>query len=319
MISTVFLSITFAATAAVFTITLYGSFTKQRRIIDKRMAEFKSGSESIYAELNTKNTVKKSFLDSKSRNFIKKATDTIYSELSLAGIKTKPEEFILIWLLLAFLPAGLIALITKQALPAAAFTAVGAAAPIIYLKSKKQKRIHSFESQLSDALVVCCNCLRSGLSFQQAMETIASDMPAPIGTEFSQVLNEIKFGASLEKALTDMTERIKSADLMLVVSAVLIQRGTGGNLSQILDTISETIKDRLKIKQEIKTVTAQGRMSSSVIGGLPIAIGLVLMVINPSYMMTFFVTTAGNIMLVVAIMLEIIGFAVIRKVVTVKY
>jgi tight adherence protein B len=164
-----------------------------------------------------------------------------------------------------------------------------------------------------------CNGLKSGFSFQQTMENVASDMPAPIGVEFGRVCNEIRFGATLDDALNNMLERVKSPDLMLVVSAVLIQRTTGGNLSEILSTISETIRDRIKIKGEISSITAQGRMSGMIIGALPICIAAILMVVNPDYMSTFFTTTAGNIMLAVSVVMEVLGFFAIRKVVTIEY
>ena len=151
------------------------------------------------------------------------------------------------------------------------------------------------------------------------MENVANDMPAPIGMEFGRVCNEIRYGATMEEALNNMAERVKSPDLMLVVSAVLIQRTTGGNLSEILSTISETIRDRIKIKGEISSTTAQGRMSGIIIGALPIGIAVILMVINPEYMSTFFTTTVGNIMLTVSVIMEILGFLAIRKVVTIEY
>jgi tight adherence protein B len=144
-------------------------------------------------------------------------------------------------------------------------------------------------------------------------------MPAPIGMEFGKVCNEIRYGATMEEALNNMVDRVKSPDLMLVVSAVLIQRTTGGNLSEILSTISDTIRERIKIKGEINSITAQGRMSGLIIGALPIGIAAILMVVNPEYMSTFFTTTAGNIMLIVSVVMEIVGFFAIRKVVTVEY
>ncbi len=137
--------------------------------------------------------------------------------------------------------------------------------------------------------------------------------------EFGRVCNEIRYGATMEEALNNMVDRVKSPDLMLVVSAVLIQRTTGGNLSEILSTISNTIRDRIKIKGEISSITAQGRMSGLIIGSLPVGIAAILMVINPEYMSTFFTTTAGNIMLIVSVVMEVLGFFAIRKVVTIEY
>ena len=204
-------------------------------------------------------------------------------------------------------------------MPCATLAAVGAFLPILFVKIKKGRRIKNFESQLGDTLIMMCNGLRSGFSFQQAMENVANDMPAPIGIEFGRVCNEIRYGATMEEALSNMVDRVKSPDLMLVVSAVLIQRTTGGNLSEILTTISQTIRDRIKIKGEISSITAQGRMSDMIIGALPICIAVVLMVINPDYMSTFFTTSTGKIMLAVSVVMEILGFFAIRKVVTIEY
>lgn len=172
---------------------------------------------------------------------------------------------------------------------------------------------------MSDALLICCNCLRSGLTFAQAMENIAEEMEEPIGTEFKRAVNEMGFGSTLEEALNGMLDRIDSADLILTVAAVNVQRQTGGNLSQILEVISNTIRERLKIKGEIRSLTSQGRMSGIVIGLLPIVIAMFLMVINPEYILTFVNTRAGNIMLIVCAVLEGLGFMAINKVVDIKY
>lgn len=245
--------------------------------------------------------------------------DTIFNELILADIMMKPEEFTLIWIVLTFVPAGLAALFRLGLMPSATLAAIGAFIPIIFIKIKKDKRRKAFEAQLGDTLIMMCNGLRSGFSFNQVMENVANDMPPPIGIEFGRVCNEIRYGATMEEALNNMCDRVKSADLMLVVSAVLIQRTTGGNLSEMLSTISHTIRERIKIKGEINSITAQGRMSGLIIGALPIGIAAVLMVVNPDYMSTFFTTKIGNIMLVVSVVMEVIGFFAIRKVVTIDY
>jgi tight adherence protein B len=144
-------------------------------------------------------------------------------------------------------------------------------------------------------------------------------MTPPINVEFGRALQEMQYGVPLEQALNSMAERIKSPDLMLTISAVNIQRQTGGNLSEILEVISETIKERIKIKGDIRTLTAQGRMSGLLIGGLPIVLGGFLMVANPSYMMLLFTESMGRLFLISAIILEIIGFSLIRKIVSIKY
>jgi tight adherence protein B len=151
------------------------------------------------------------------------------------------------------------------------------------------------------------------------METIAKDMEAPISTEFARAVSEINFGSNMDTALNSMVERIQSSDLMLAVSAISVQRQTGGNLSQILETISNTIRERIKVKADVSATTSQGRMSGLLIGALPILLGGAISVINPEYMTPLFTTSAGRIMLIVCIVLECLGFLAIRKIVDIKY
>ncbi len=325
-ISIVILSVSFGLFSFFLMVSVMGTVTKDRRDVEKRFNKIENKKSALSLQIREKQKKRKLSIvqratdtDGKRSVQRKKLMDTIFNELILADIMMKPEEFSMIWLILTFVPAGLAALFQAGLMPSLTLVAVGAFLPIFYIKIKKGKRIKAFEAQLGDTLIMMCNGLRSGFSFQQAMENVASDMPAPIGIEFGRVCNEIKYGATMEEALNNMVDRVKSPDLMLVVSAVLIQRTTGGNLSEILTTISETIRDRIKIKGEINSITAQGRMSGMIIGALPICIAVVLMVVNPDYMQTFFNTSAGNIMLVVSVVMEIIGFFAIRKVVTIEY
>lgn len=325
-ISIVILSVSFALFSFFLLVSVAGTATEGRRKIEKRVNKIADKKSGLTLQIQEKKKKRKSSLlkmamggNGKQSVQKKKLMDAIFNELILADIMMKPEEFCVIWLLLTFVPAGLAALFKAGMMPSATLAVVGAAAPIIFIKIKKGKRIKSFESQLGDTLIMICNGLRSGFSFQQTMENVANDMPAPVGIEFGRVCNEIRYGATMEEALNNIVDRVKSPDLMLVVSAVLIQRTTGGNLSEILTTISKTIRDRIKIKGEINAVTAQGRMSGMIIGALPICIAAVLMVVNPDYMTTFFTTSVGNIMLAVCVVMEILGFFAIRKVVTIEY
>lgn len=303
-----------------------GTVTADKRRIAERLKKLFEGNNKYQAAL--------SGLEKRRQRILKKATgldgakqserskklmDTIFNELISADIMMRPEEFCIIWIVLTFVPSGLAALFKAGVMPAATLAGVGAFLPLMYIKIKKGKRLKVFESQLSDTLIMMCNSLKSGFSFQQAMEHVGAEMPAPIGMEFQRVCNEIQYGATLETALDNLVKRVKSPDLMLVVSAVCIQKTTGGNLSEILTTISDTIRERLKIKGEIQSITAQGRTSGMIIGALPVLITVALMVINPSYMNTFFTTKTGNIMLIVSVVMELIGFFAIRKVVSVEY
>ena len=144
-------------------------------------------------------------------------------------------------------------------------------------------------------------------------------MDAPISTEFARACSEVNFGATQDKALGDMVDRIKSPDLMLAVSAISVQKQTGGNLSQILETISNTIRERIKVKADVNATTSQGRMSGILIGSLPVGLGLDLNIINPEYMKPMIETEPGKIMLIVCVVLEVMGFLLIRKIVDIKY
>lgn len=320
-ISLVILSVVFGLFGFFLAVSVAGTATANSRAVRKRVGVLHKTASVTPKKVRRKESVlrRASGLDAARSAKSRKILDRLFDELISADIMMRPEEFALIWIVATFVPAGLAALFGAGVIPSATLAGLGAFLPIIYIRLKKDKRTKVFESQLGDTLIMMCNSLRSGFSFQQAMESVASDMPAPVGTEFSRVCNEIRYGATLDEALENMTARVKSPDLMLVVSAVCIQRTTGGNLSEILTTISETIRDRLKVKGEIRSITAQGRISGLIIGALPVFITVALMLINPEYMSVFFTTSRGRVMLIVSVVMEIVGFLAIRKVVNIKY
>lgn len=302
---------------------VYNAITESNRMVTARknliVGKKKEEEKKKNRKDNKKGDEKKEFQLKK--NPLQKLSDVLFDELLSANIMMKADEFALLWVALIFVPATLAYLLfgnVNKFLPFI-FIVLGVGGPIFYINSKKKKRVQQFENQLSDALLIICNCLKSGLTFAQAMENIATEMDDPIGKEFSRSVKEMNYGANLEEALNGMLERIDSADLSLTVAAVNIQRQTGGNLSQILETISDTIRDRLKIKGEIRTITGQGRASGTIIAVMPLLVSGILMVINPSYMEVFFNTKTGHILLIVCAVLEVTGYALIQKVVAVKY
>ncbi len=240
-------------------------------------------------------------------------------QIASSGVPIRAEEFVLIWILLAFLPPLGAGLLGARFFPCLLLSLGGLALPPLYVRQSRKKRVRAFEAQLGDALVSISNCLKSGLTFQQGMGNVAEQMPEPISREFARVLREVQLGNTMETALNNLTRRIPSPDLKLMITAILISQQVGGSLSEVLDNIAQTITDRLKVKAEIHTLTSTGRMSGLVIGCLPIGIALMLSVINPAYMRTFITTESGRVMLMVAAGMEIVGFFVIRKMVTVKY
>ncbi len=247
------------------------------------------------------------------------AGQALTHELIAADIRMRPEEFLVIWILLILLPAFLLMAMGVHLLTVVGAMLIGGFLPPYWIRSRKGKRLIKFESQLSEAMVMVGNCLRSGLTFQQAMNNIANEMPDPIGREFARAVREINLGGSVDLALNNLAERVKSTDLTLAVSAIQIQRQVGGNLLDLLENISETIKDRIKIKNEIRVMTATGRASGMIIGSLPLGLALVLTMINPGFITSFFNTQIGIGMLIVGALMETIGFLMIRKIVSIKY
>ena len=163
------------------------------------------------------------------------------------------------------------------------------------------------------------NALRAGFSFMQAFELIAKEMDAPIGREVQKVVNEVNIGVDVETALDNMQKRVNSPDFELVVTAVVIQRQVGGNLAQILDTISDTINNRVRMRREIMTLTAQGRASGVVLALMPVGVGFIMSLVNPAYLRPLFEEPVGQACVAGAIVMEIIGFLVIRRIVNIKF
>lgn len=198
------------------------------------------------------------------------------------------------------------------------FAIAGVILPRLWLKSAQKKKRRQFNNQLADALLVLANSLRAGFSLLQAMEMVSQEMPNPISGEFHLTLREMTYGTATETALIHLSERVGSDVLDLLVTAMLIQRQAGGNLAEVLLNIHATIQDRLRIQQEIKTLTAQGRMSGYIIAALPFGIAAVLTVLNPSYLSVLFTKPLGWAMLAGGLTSQFIGFIIIRKIITIE-
>ena len=313
------LSYFLAASACLFSFTLILSIAN--KVMEKKLAAQNRlqrvfGSHNLTSEKAYRNQRK---TNNKKLSFRGRMALDLASGLSCAGIKLRVEEFLLFWLILMIGPPMASLLMGTDWIVSAALFIIGVSLPLVYLKRKKIKRMTLLEDQLSNALTIIGNCLKTGLSFQHALESIVREMPEPISKEFGRVLKEVQLGLTMETALENMAERLKSKDFMLIVSAVLIQRQVGGSLSEIMQNISETIRERLKVKSNLRVLTTTGRTSGRVIGLMPVFLMLILMVINPAYIRTFFETKAGTIMLIVAVFMEIIGYLVTKRMVKVKF
>lgn len=225
------------------------------------------------------------------------------------------REYLVVLILLAAVSAALATLMTLRASSALLAAPCGALLGWAYLRLAIRRRRKAFVEQLGDMLTMVANALRAGFSFMQAFELVAREMDAPVGREVEKVIGEINVGATLEQALENMTRRVQSPDFDLVVTAVLIQRQVGGNLAEILDTISETIQDRVRMRREVLALTAQGRLSGVILILLPIAIAAALTFINADALRPLYEEPMGRVAVVGAVVLEIIGYIVIRRIV----
>ena len=257
--------------------------------------------------------------DAKSLDGYKKK---IQLELQRAHILLKPEEYITVSIILFFALGLLMFIFMSSSQFAIIFAVVGGIIgwilPSFYLKIKIKKRIRFLNDQLNDAVVLISNSLKAGYSFFQAVDIVAKEMTGPMAEEFTLLQKEVNFGTTTEKALENLVTRVTSDDLELVVTAVLIQRQVGGNLSEVLDNISTTIRERIRIKNEVKTVTAQGRVSGMIIAAMPPILGLILFFINKSHIMVLFTEPIGLAILGFSVFMELIGIYFISKIVSIE-
>jgi tight adherence protein B len=191
---------------------------------------------------------------------------------------------------------------------------VGIFGPRFYIGFRKNRRLKEFNNQLGDALNLMVNSLRAGYSTLQAMEVISHEMPDPIANEFGRVVLEIQLGVEFDKAMSNLLRRMPSNDMDLVITAMSVQREVGGNLAEVLDAISFTIRERVRIKGEIKALTAQGRITGIVITLLPFFLVGLISIINPEFIAPLFNDSCGWIMIGVSVVMIVIGYIVINKI-----
>jgi tight adherence protein B len=283
-------------------------FTQSRTSFSN--AEDKEGNKEKFKLKNILTLLGRAFA---TRGFTKK----IEQELLKADYPIRAEEFLVFNIIMA-LTGAFVGFTIGRIGPALVFGLIGALFPILVVKKKKKQRFESLNNEIGDCLTVMSNSLRAGYSFHQAMDLVAKEMAGPLAKEFKKTLREISLGVPTEQALLNLTGRVESDDLDLMISAVLIQRQVGGNLAEVLDNISHTLRERIRIKGEIKTLTAQGRISGLIIGLLPPILFAILMVINPGYVGILIQTPIGIMLLMAGVVSEIIGVMFIKKIVDIE-
>ncbi|MGE0885710.1 MAG: type II secretion system F family protein [Blastocatellales bacterium] len=219
--------------------------------------------------------------------------------------------------------AGLLAMLAVSAISVNLLlilaSAAGAAViPFLHVLYKRQQRFHKFLTDLPEALDLMARALAAGHAFTEAMNLVASEMPEPISKEFRQTYEEQNLGLSFKLALRNLSERMPLMDLHLCVTAILIQRETGGNLSEILEKVSQTIRERFRILEDLKTLTTQSRISAWVLCGVPIFITIAASVMNPDYMSILWDDPRGHKLIALASGMQIAGMLMIRKILQIK-
>lgn len=251
--------------------------------VDERLEEFVGGATVVVVP-ESESQDKTDFRDKLDKSISKRPFFSRYKDmLSRADSKLRVSEFIIFNILLA-IAAPVIAYLWKgDYLIAAGAFLFGWKFPGWYQRNAAKTRITAYNNQLGDTLNLWVNALKAGSSVLQGMETIATESDPPISHEFERVVQEVRLGLSMTQAMDNMYRRVPSEDLDLVITAVNIQREVGGNLAEVLDNISFTIRERIRIKGEIRTLTAQGRIGGIIISLLPVVLGALLYFINPEY------------------------------------
>lgn len=221
--------------------------------------------------------------------------------------------------LMAGLLAGLaVSMLTISVLLMAAAGISAAAVPFAHVTYRRKKRLNAFLELLPDTLELMSRALQAGHAFSESLHMIATEMPEPISTEFRKTYEEQNLGLSTKLALENLAERVPLLDLRLCITAIMIQRETGGNLAEILEKVAYTIRERFRILEDLKTLTTSSRMSAWILCGLPVFVALTVTVMNPDYMSVLWSDPRGHNLLAVAITMQIIGMLVIRKILRIK-
>lgn len=245
-------------------------------------------------------------------------TADLRSLLEQAGGSWTPMKFVG-----ATLAAGLVGgfagfAVLRIALLAVAAGVFTATWPYLWVRRKKRQRLDAFEQSFPEAIDLLGRSIRAGHAFSTGLQMVADESPDPVGSEFRQVFEEHRFGLPLEDALLGLTDRVELVDVRIFTTAVLIQREVGGNLAEILDSLAGTIRERFTIQRQVRVYTAQGRFTGYLLAVLPFALGLVIFLLNPEYMSVLWTEATGRLLMGLALMLQVIGYFVIRRIVDIE-
>lgn len=243
---------------------------------------------------------------------------SLQMDLARANLKLTASEFLVLQGSSTVAVAAVVMVLSQQLVVSVAFGLLGFVLPKLWVARRQSARLKAFNDQLADTIQLISNSLRSGLSLLQAMDLVSKEGAPPISEEFARVVREVGLGISPQEALQHLVERVKSDDLELMVTAILVQYELGGNLSRILDTISNTIRERVKLKGEIRTLTAQQRLAGYMLAGLPVFLAGVLSLLQPRYLAQLFEPGPWILLPIAATVMVVFGFFVIGRIVNIE-
>jgi tight adherence protein B len=243
-------------------------------------------------------------------------------QLEQADLRLRPTEYLLVRSLCAALFFAVSVLILRQNIVlvplAFIFGFIGFQLPAFYVGIRRQRRIVALDRQLVEMVRLISNSLRSGFAFMQGVDAAAKQLKPPLSTELQRLLADMSVGANTEEALQAMSRRIGSYDLDMIVTGILIQRATGGNLSEVLDHIGETMRERDRLRGEVRALTAQQRFTGTILAIYPAALALLFFALNPDMMSLLWETSTGLFMLGVAGVLQVMGFLLMRRILAIE-
>jgi tight adherence protein B len=242
----------------------------------------------------------------------------IQKMLAQAGMDIRAGNFLGLCALVGIGVAIVTYILSRHIEIAWAAMLVGFLLPYSYASMKRQKRFNKFDELFPEAIDTLARAVRAGHAFTTALEMITSEISEPVAGEFRQLYEEQKFGMPVRDALLNLTERMPSVDVKFFVTAVMLQRETGGNLAEILDNLSYVIRERFKIQRQVRVYTAQGRLTMALLMGMPPIIVVVMMTLNPAFIRPLFSDPIGHTLLVGGITLQTVGYFVIRKIIRIQ-
>lgn len=316
-------------TVALINVVIIGAYVildRRRTVVEERLGQITQSGQIIAAPAETGQGRSSPFGQLINQALVGRGFgDRIQRDLARADVKLNVAEYLALHIILGFGFFVVGWILGRGLFLAVVFGIFAFFVPRMYVGYLQKKRVRTFDNQLGDMLNLVVNGLRAGYSSMQALESVGRELPAPISVEFHRVVQEIQLGLPQEAALANLTRRVPSADLDFVVTAINVQREVGGNLAEILDNISHTIRERVRIKGEIATLTAQGQVTAWVISLLPIGLALLLFVLNRSYMNNLFgppiifgLPLCGLSMIGAALIMIVVGFLIVQKIVDIE-